>query len=100
MALDLSKSKTLRISLLYTFNNFFFFWLSVEDLKICKCLILVGGIAQETRDKEGKETFVVLDINHVIHAHFPDWYITYHHKRGALKVCNSLSTMIFIQYSF
>ena len=57
-----------------------------EDLKIGKCLKLVGGIPRETHDKEGKETFIVLDINMSIHGHFPEWYIIWHEKRGALKV--------------
>ena len=59
----------------------------VEDLRIGICLKLVGGIPQETRDKEGKETFIVLDIDLSIHGYFPEWYITWHEKRGALKVC-------------
>ena len=58
----------------------------MEDLKLSKCFKLVGGVTQETRDKEGKETFIVLDINHSIHGHFPEWYITYHDKRGIVKV--------------
>ena len=57
-----------------------------EDLKIGKCLKLVGGIPQETRDKEGKETFIVCDINQSIHGYFSEWYIKYHEKRGALMV--------------
>ena len=67
----------------------------MEDLKICKCLTLVGGVAQETRDKEGKETFIVLDINHSIHGHFPEWYINYHKRRrleGMVDVIGDLSS--------
>ena len=58
----------------------------VEDFKLGICLTKVGGIAQETRDKEGKDTFIVLDINQKIHGHFPEWYMNYHSKSGTLKV--------------
>ena len=58
----------------------------VKNLKIGKCLKLFGGIPQETRDKELKETFIVLDIGLSIHGYFPEWYIIWHTKRGALKV--------------
>ena len=58
----------------------------VEDFKLGICLTKVGGIAQETRDKEGKDTSIVLDINQKIHGHFPEWYMNYHSKSGTLKV--------------
>ena len=58
----------------------------VEDLKIGRCMHLVGGVGKDTRDKDGKETFIVMDIGSNIHGDYPDWYYTWHEKRGALKV--------------
>ena len=64
----------------------FICYYSAEDVAIGKCLTVVGGIAQETRDQEGKERLIVFDIALTIVGYFPEWYITWHEKRGALKV--------------
>ena len=59
-----------------------------EDIKICNCLRMVGGSVKETRDKDGKETFIVFGVSDSIHGNFPSWYLWFHANRsgGALKV--------------
>ena len=64
-------------------------------MKIGKCVTLVGGTAHTTRDKDGKDTFIILDINHKIHGYFPEWYISFHNKGGALKVVYAQSMICY-----
>ena len=66
------------------------FLITEEDLKVSKCLQMVGCILKGTRDIEGKETFIVFEINTHITGHFLKWYFKAHHKMGTLKVLSSL----------
>ena len=51
-----------------------------------KCFDLVGVIPQGTRDKEGRDRFMVYPMDQKIHGNFPYWYADFHHKMGVLKV--------------
>ena len=51
-----------------------------------KCLELAGVIAQTTRDKDGRDAFIVFPMDQKIHGKFPYWYNDFHHKYGVLKV--------------
>ena len=56
-----------------------------EDWKICQCLQRVGCEPVDTRDEEGKERFLVMDVSAHIHGDYPQWYIQ-RDSSGSLQV--------------
>ena len=49
---------------------------SVEDLKAARCLTKVGGYSVDTRDAEGKITFLIFELAYHFNQKelYPDWY--------------------------
>ena len=65
--------------------NIMFCNISVEDWKTSQCLQSVGGILVDTRDRQGRETFMVFSPETHLLDGFPEWYLQMD-VDGALKV--------------
>ena len=50
---------------------------TVEDLKTADCLKRVGCYPVDTRDKDGRETFMVFGPDIHLMGTYPAWYIQY-----------------------
>ena len=90
--LVLMLSAAVKFTCMYTLNPFHVFFLSGEDAKLGKCLHLVGVTPQETRDKEGKERFIVMEVHQMLHGILKDWFYKHHDGRGTMTVRNKKSS--------
>ena len=77
------------MNLFVTFLSFISYPSHISSGRCCNWQMLDFSwwyIAQETRDLEGKERFLVFDVGLNIVGNYPEWYIIWHEKGGALKV--------------